>query len=172
MSDKVIRLPSGHFRIARVAYFSDLRRSDSPVIPIGVVAEVVMRGVRAIGAALRPSLTEAELKSMGPWMRESLANPMDFLWPKLREALDSTAPGDALEVFSSSYASSLSVLAPQPLDVPKQWLLAKDVGQLEELIRKRLPVTLTEQYFDFLFPPRDNGEVVEPRVEEAVRKAA
>jgi hypothetical protein len=62
------------------------------------------------------------------------------------------------------------VLAPECLEVPRQWLIERDIDRLVELVRDRMRVTLTDAYFDFLFPPRDGIE--DPSVEEDVRKEA
>ena len=84
---------SRHFRLARIVYFSDLRHSDSPIVPIGVVAEVTLDGLCGIGTALRPSLDESELNQLGPWMRDALRNPHDTLWPQMVNALTTARPG-------------------------------------------------------------------------------
>jgi hypothetical protein len=172
MIDRITRFPSGHFRLARILYFTDLRHSDSLIIPIGVVAEVALDRLCGIGAALRPSLDESELSQLGPWMREALSSPYDALWPEMEKALKASAPGSALQVFSELHRSSLSVLAPLALDVPKQWLLERDPDRLQGIVSKRLDVTLTEQYYELLFPPRTDAAQLPPRVVEELRQAA
>jgi hypothetical protein len=172
MNDRILRFPSGHFSLARIVYFTDLRRSDSPIVPIGVVAEVTLNGLTGIGTALRPTLDDSELHQVGPWMREALRDPMRSLWPEMEKALITAPSGTALQVFSALHQSSLSVLSPQALDVPKQWLLERDYDALKSLVSARLNVTLTEQYYELLFPPRGDVDQQKPRVAEEVRMAA
>jgi hypothetical protein len=129
-------------------------------------------GLLGIGTALRPSLNEAELKQLGPWMRDALKSPVDTLWPQMENALMTAPPGFALQEFSALHHTSLSVLAPQALDVPKQWLVEPDMDRLVQIVRERVITTLTEQYYELLFPPRIEIAQQRPCVEEDVRKAA
>lgn len=167
----VSRLPTGRLRISRVVYFTNLQRTDTLEIPVGVVAEVTLSTLRGIGTAFRPSFNADELALMGPLMKDILATPSDTLWPEFLEIFEGSAPGSALDLFASRHASSLSILSPAPFDVPRQWLLERDAARLEEIVRDRMKVILTDEYFKFLFPPRNDGPTVdEPTVEEAVAK--
>lgn len=167
----VSRLPTGQLRIARVVYFTNLQRTDTLEIPVGVIGEVNLNSLRAIGTAFRPSFNADELALMGPVMRKILSRPSDVLWPEFRGIFKDCKPGLALDLFAQQHAASLSVLAPSPLDIPRQWLLERDVDRLEEIVRDRMKVTLTDEYFKFLFPPRDDGPTVDdPTVEEEVRQ--
>jgi hypothetical protein len=38
--------------------------------------------------------------------------------------------------------------------VPKQWLVEPDMDRLVQIVRERVITTLTEQYYELLFPPR------------------
>jgi hypothetical protein len=71
----------------------------------------------------------------------------------------------------ASYSSSLSILAPVTLDVPRQWLFIHEPQRLRSIVEDRLRVTLTDEYFKFLFPPRE-AEPGEPSIEEEMREAA
>jgi hypothetical protein len=167
----VSRLPTGRLRISRIIYFTNLQRTDSREIVVGVAGEVTLTSLRAIGTALRPSFSADELGLMGSFMRKFLASPTDALWPEIVEIFKDSEPGAALSLFASRHASSLSVLEPAPLDVPRQWLLERDPVRLEKIVRDRLKVILTDEYFKLLFPPRDDGPTVdEPDVEEVITK--
>jgi len=167
----ISRLPTGRLRISRVVYFTDLQHTDSREIPIGIVSEVMLSSLQGVGTALRPNFSDAELGLMGPFMRDVLANPTRTLWPEVVEIFQNTEPGSTLDVLAQRHASSLSVLAPTPLEVPRRWLLERDTARLAEIVRERMKVTLTDEYFKFLFPPRDDGPMAEePVVEERVTK--
>lgn len=169
----VSRLPTGRLRISRVVYFTNLQRTDSLEIPVGVVGEVTLSNLRAIGTALRPSFNADELALMGPFMKDYLVKPTAALWPEIVDIFENSAPGATLDLFARRHASSLSVLAPALVDVPRQWLLERDADRLSQIVRDRMKVILTDEYFKFLFPPRDDGPSVDdPTVEEKVRKVA
>jgi hypothetical protein len=108
-TERVMRFPTGQLRISRIVYFTDLIHSDTREISIGVVAEVTLPSLRAIGTALRPSLSEIEMGLMGSIAREILAEPMRGLWPSMEWAFGNSASGQALELLASRYASSISV---------------------------------------------------------------
>jgi hypothetical protein len=166
----VSRLPTGRLRISRVVYFTDLQRTDSREIPVGVVGEVTLSSLRGVGSAFRPNFSEGELSLMGPFMKDFLAKPTQALWPEFLKIFESGEPSSsALDLFARRHASSLSVLAPEPVDVPRQWLLERDGARLVKIVRERMKVVLTDEYFKFLFPPRNDGPTAdEPTVEEAV----
>jgi hypothetical protein len=66
----------------------------------------------------------------------------------------------------------LSVLAPFNLEVPRQWLLERDSEKLSQLVRERMKVTLIDEYYSFLFPPRGGPDIDDPTVEEKVTRLA
>lgn len=168
MADAIMRFPTGMLRVSRIVYFTDLQHADSRELPIGVTAEVALPHLHAIGTALRPGFHEGDLELMGPTMRDLLRKPMDFLWPQMLEALNTTAPGRALEKLGERFHTSLSVFAPSTLDIPRQWLLAPDDEKLWPLVNNRLRIIMEDEYYKFLFPPRDG--IDEPSVE--ARQAA
>jgi len=164
----VSRIPMGQLRISRVIYFTNLQRTDSLEIPVGVVGEVTLSSLRAVATALRPTFNPEELGLMGPLMRDFLADPRKALWPEIVKIFEHTNPGEALDLFASRHTSSLSVLAPGPHEVPRQWLLERDTDRLSDLVREGMKAILTDEYFKFLFPPRDDGAVAWPTIEEKV----
>jgi hypothetical protein len=169
---EVSRFPTGRLRVSRIIYFSDLQHMDSREIPVGVVGEVTLPTLRAIGTALRPNFGQAELAIMGPMMREILSRPMDALWPEMVEVFEKGEPGRALDLFAARHCSSLSVLSPAQLEVPRQWLLEKDNEKLAHVVKERMKVTLNDEYFSFLFPPRDGPGVDDPSIKEKVTRIA
>lgn len=157
----VMRLPTGRLRVSRIVYFSDLQHSDTREIPVGVIAEATLTTLRAIGAALRPAFMAEEAALMGPIMRDLLKDPMEALWPEILEALKNAEPGRAIEQLSAKHTGSLSVLAPMTIEVPRQWLLERDEQKLRTLVSDRISVTLTDEYFKLLFPPRGGNDGVD-----------
>lgn len=169
----VSRFPTGRLRISRVVYFTNLQRTDSLEIPVGIVGEVTLSSIRAIGTAFRPIFSAGELELMGPLMKGFLANPTNALWPEIVGIFEDSEPGMALDLFAQRHTSSLSVLAPAPFDVPRQWLFERDAERLKEIVSDRLKVILTDEYFKFIFPPRNDGPTVDdPTVEEKVAPVA
>src|SRR5882672_5838134 len=100
------RFPTGRLRLSRIVYFSDLQHMDSREVPVGVVGEVTLPSLRAIGTALRPSFSAQELALMGPLLREILSSPIAKLWPEMVEVFESGKPGCALDLFAARHASS------------------------------------------------------------------
>lgn len=169
--ETVLRLPTGQLRVSRIVYFTDLIHSDTRELPVGVVAEVTLPLLQGIGTALRPEFSKAELAMMGPTARSMLSNAMGSLWPVMKRELEASEPGGALARLMARYSSSISVLAPFTVDVPRQWLIKRDRAELRTLVRDRLRVTLIDEYFKLLFPPREDG-VTDPAVEEQMKGAA
>jgi hypothetical protein len=172
VTNTVVRLPTGQLRVSRIVYFTDLLHADTREIPIGVVAEVTLPSLRGIGTALRPSLGEHDAALMGPAARKMLADPMAALWPAMTQALATTTAGRALDELCSHYASSISIMQPTPLDVPRQWLMETDQAKLTDLVRARMLVALTDEYWRFLFPPRADVVSDPPETNEEITKAA
>lgn len=167
----VLRLPTGQLRVSRIVYFTDLIHSDSRELPVGVVAEVSLPSLRGISTALRPMFAKVDLEAMGPTARSILENPVEGLWPSMKQTFETSKPGAALARLTESYSSSISILAPFTLEVPRQWLLKRNPVELKALVRDRLKVVVTDEYFKFLFPPREN-ELTDPTVEQEMRAAA
>jgi hypothetical protein len=169
MVDAITRLPTGRLRLSRIVYFTDLQHTDSRELPIGVVAEVLLPSLHAIGTALRPGFSGAEMSMIGRMMRDSLAKPIDFLWPEILDAFKTSEPGRALDRFAARHSSSLAVLAPVQIETPRQWLVTTDEEKLLHLVKSRMQVTLVDQYFELMFPPRE--DVSEPNVRELAEAA-
>jgi hypothetical protein len=164
----VNRFPTGRLRVSRVLYLTNLQRTDSLEIPVGIVGEATLPTLRAIASAFRPTFDAGELKLVGPLMRDVLKNPSAALWPEIVEIFEKSEPGIALDEFAQRHTSSLSVLAPEPIDVPRQWLLERSEDRLSEIVSDRMKTILTDEYFKLLFPPRDDSAVQPPRFEEKV----
>jgi hypothetical protein len=166
--DNIIQLPTGRLRIARVVYFTDLLHSDTRELHVGIIAEVSLPEVWGIGTALRQGFSEAELSLMGPTAREILTDPTEYLWPIVRNAFTASPPGQTLDHLLARYASSISILAPENLEVPRKWLVgAADM----ESVEKRFRVTLEDEYYKFLFPSRDDDAAAEPIFEDEIKAA-
>jgi hypothetical protein len=170
MAASLSRIPSATLILSRIVYFTDMQHLDSHEIPVGVAAEATLDGLCAIGVALRPGFTSAELSEMGPSARQLLAKPIATLWPELKTIFKRAAPGQALARFGQHHTSSLSIFSPISLPVPRQWVLA-DETKREEVVLSRLKVTLVDSYYELLFPPRSEA-VDEPAIEEAIQTAA
>ena len=171
MASAVTRFPTGRLRLSRIVVFSDLQHADSHEIHIGVVAEVVLPTLRAIGTAVRSELPPHEQKLLGPILRRHMEKPIEHLWPEILEVFKGSAPGQALESLAERHASSLSVLAPRKLEVPRQWLIEKDEKRLSSLVKARIKVSLIDAYFELLFPPRGSN-IAEPATKERVARLA
>jgi hypothetical protein len=164
-------MPTGKLILSRIIYFTDMQHSDSHEIPIGVAAEAKLDGLCAIGVALRPSFTEAELANIGPIARGLLTSPVSSLWPELKSIFETAEPGCALMEFGQRHTGSLSVFAPTPLAVPRQWLLQTDQKKLKSAVIESMKATMIEAYYEQLFPSRI-GVVEDPAVADAFHRAA
>ena len=171
MPASVIRMPTGKLILSRIVYLTDMQHSDSREIPIGVAAEATLDRLCAIGVALRPGFSKLELADMGPIARRLLEKPISTLWPELKSIFEKSAPGCALTEFGERHTGSLSVFAPESLQVPRQWLLQSDPKKLEIAVIDRMKVAMIDAYYEQLFPSRI-GKVEDPTVKEAFHKAA
>jgi hypothetical protein len=172
VSENVMKMPIGRFRLSRIIYLTDMQHSDSHEIPIGIVGEATLDRLRAIGIAVRPHFADAEFAAMGPIARKRLKRPMDALWPELKAIFDNSnsGAGSVLDEFASRHFGSLSVFAPADVKVPRHWLLENDDKKLKASVAERMKVTLIDSYYELFFPPR--SPVEDPSFEEAVRRAA
>jgi hypothetical protein len=99
-----------------------LQHSSGLEIPIGVIAELNIGQVQALGLISRAKLSETETNMIGRVLRPKLVNPFDFLEDQFNWAFLETPPGEALAQLSRRYSESLFFAPPR-----------------EEKIRKALP---------------------------------
>jgi hypothetical protein len=166
MTETKARRLQGKLRLSRIAYFTDLARSEVWMIPVGVVAEVTLPEAHGISTALRRSFSDFELGQMAPTVRGMLGSPMDHFWPVMQAALTDAPRGVALDTLLGQYTSALSILPPDTPELPGQWMIPCDAQRVKEQMR----VVVTDAYFRFLFSLRD--DVADPAIAEDIRGAA
>jgi hypothetical protein len=84
---QITRLPTGQIRVSRIIYITDMLRSDTREIPVGVIGEITLPTLLGIGTAIRPAFTDIELSLMGPTARAIVTAPREKLWPSVKESL-------------------------------------------------------------------------------------
>ena len=167
MPDVELTKPAVQLRRSRIVYLTDLVHSDSREIKLGIITEVLLPDLRGVCACLPSELPDDQLTKIGPMARNVLERPMDGLWPIIHEAFKSS-PGKALEALSARFMGSISILAPEPLELPKKWLLPRPANEIEEMVRKELPPLTEAEYFAFLFPA--STDIKDPDAREDVTR--
>jgi hypothetical protein len=107
------RILRGQLSMSRITYNCDLQQASGNVIPLGVIAELTLENVRALGLMARVQLEPDETAQVGELMREKLRTPFDLLKSQFDWAWESTESGHALAELSNRFTAALSVSTPE-----------------------------------------------------------
>ena len=99
--------------LSRISYYCDLQRESGVVIPLGVMAEVTIGGVRGLGLIARTRVLDDELQAIGLMLRDKISNPFEFLRLEFEWAWANTESGRALSVFAQRHTDSLFFSPPK-----------------------------------------------------------
>lgn len=179
MTASITKFPSGSFRLSRIVYIEDLQLADARAIPLGAIAEIVLPAARGLAMTARSHLDNGDLREIGPLMRERLAKPFDYLEPEFLRAWSEAPKGGALDLLLSENSSSLSMLEPRRLEIPKRWLVAEGAS-LATLVRPPLAAAADEEFFDMILedlfvevgPPAPEDTALSEHREDTLKFAA
>ena len=94
-------------RFSAITFHTDVGRSDSAVIPIGVMAEIyVPKRVYAVGLIARTDLSSDELQFASELVKPLVAKPFKYLSAQFEKAWRTLAPGEVLAHLTAGHAYS------------------------------------------------------------------
>ena len=136
-------------RAARVVYYTDMTRSNSRVIPLGIFCEITLPHGLGLGLKARSALSEEEAAALAPIFRGPLSNPFNFLAAEFDLAWGNGA--SALDFLARKHAAALSVLAPYQPTAERSWY------QGEPEVRAKLENAVDREFAALLatIPPAD-----------------
>jgi hypothetical protein len=110
-------------RVARVVYCTDLTRSGSRVIPLGIFGEIrLSHGYMGLGLKARSALSAAEMALIAPIFKTALANPFSYLAAEFDLAwAHADSRNSALDFLTMKHTAALSVLAPSQPAIERAW---------------------------------------------------
>jgi hypothetical protein len=109
----MMAIERGRLSLSRITYICDLRQASASIIPLGVMAEIVIGRVRALGLIARTRLEPNEAERVGRILRPQLETPFEFLKKELDWAFASAPRGCALAELSQRFSESLLFETPR-----------------------------------------------------------
>jgi hypothetical protein len=150
--------------VSRIVYRTDLTRTDSLVIPLGVMAEITMEGLRGLGIVARTELLSHEAERVSRLIRSVLEHPFEYLKKEFDWAITRTEPGKALQSLASRHIASFLFQPPTshllrdvtdaavpPTKLLETLRIARDhefellLAETHGEVRRTLPVSALEQ---------------------------
>jgi hypothetical protein len=135
-------------RFSTITFYSDMSKVAAPVIPIGIMAEILLPHLWGVGLIARIELSADEMALVSELPKQLVAKPFDYLAREFNEAWKA-GPGGALDYVTSKYeCSALHFNLPQQSDVPLQFIT--DMSQstvpiLRTAVRAYLGTILDDQ---------------------------
>jgi hypothetical protein len=119
-------------RTLEISYMCDLGRTDGKVIPLGVMSDLLVRGVYGLGLVARESLTTTEMEAVGRLIREDLKSPFHYLVPVFEEVYNSTLSAEAFVELPKRHALSLCFrpLKNEDVEVPRSVIVNGEARRL------------------------------------------
>jgi hypothetical protein len=153
------KAPPGILRYSAVTFHVDMTKPEAVVIPIGVMAEISLPTVYALGLIARTELSINELELVSELAKPLVAKPFKYLALQFEEAWNKLAPGAALDYLAEKHAySALHFSVPE--DSP--FYLPAEPG-LKQSIRMNLGVILDDQMMKLLRPKNESTHVPQPQ---------
>jgi hypothetical protein len=150
--EKAAAAPPHTLRFSTITFHVDMSKATAPIIPVGIMAEILLPRLYGLGMVARIELSTDELARVSELPKPLVTRPFDYLALQFKEAWIKAAPGGgALDYVSGKYEySAFHFGVPQPLDVPLQFF--SDVSQsnaatLKAVVRDRLGTILDDQMF-------------------------
>jgi hypothetical protein len=104
--------------VSDIQFYCELDRPGGLIIPLGVMAEIVVPGIRGLGLIARTELHDEETAAVGELGRRLVERPFDFLSKEFDDVWEHAAPGEALRVLSVRHPHSLHFAVPVAKEVP------------------------------------------------------
>lgn len=119
MADNIMAIELGRLSLSRITYRCDLQQDSGHPIPLGVIAEMTIGRVRALGLIARVDLSREEAGAIGRLIRPKLSKPFDFLLEEFKWAFSETRPGEALSRLADRFSESLQFDPPHSEEMRK-----------------------------------------------------
>src|SRR5712672_3169149 len=84
-------------RILTISYRCDMSRTDGPVIPLGILADMKAGDSYAMLLVARTSLGKDEAARIGELIRAEISTPFTYLESIFDEVIRASSPGEAFE---------------------------------------------------------------------------
>jgi hypothetical protein len=121
VANNVMAILHGRLSLSRITYFCDLQKATSPIIPLGVIAEIQMGHFRALGLIARDELYKAEIEMVGQLIRTKLSTPFTFLKDEFDWSFEKMKEGfDPIAGLAQRYSDALFVAPPRIESVRKE----------------------------------------------------
>jgi hypothetical protein len=154
-------------RYSAITFHLDMTKRDASVIPIGVMAEIYLPTVYALGLIARTELDTEELAQVSELAKPLVTKPFEYLADQFEKAWKTVTPGEALNHLATQHAySALHFSVPQPLS------LYLPAAAPRAMVRMNLGSALEDQMQRLLAPPAIPQTQVGPQEELFLLKAA
>ena len=127
MTDNVATIVNGQIHLSRITYNCDLRQGTGDVLPLGVIAEVTLGPVRALGLIARTELDDDEAVLIGNLWRDRLRKPFELLKVEFDWAWANAGAGEALGALSNRHTESLLIASPERTSLRKAFNSAQEI---------------------------------------------
>ena len=105
-------------RYSAITFHTDMTKRDATVIPIGIMAEIYLPTVYALGLIARTELDTEELAQVSELAKPLVTKPFEYLADQFEKAWKTVTPGEALNHLAAHHAySALHFSVPQPLSL-------------------------------------------------------
>jgi len=139
-------------RFSTITFYTDMSKANAPVIPLGIMTEILLPSLHGLGMVARVELSGSELAGLSELPKQILTKPFDYLAIEFNEAW-MKAPGGALDYVSAKHAySALHFGMPQRLlEVPLQFASPSIAPTLKTVVRQFLGSVLDDQMFRLIY---------------------
>jgi hypothetical protein len=154
-------------RYCSIMFHTDMTKPNASIIPIGVMAEISLPTVYALGLIARTELTTTELSLVTELAKTLVVKPFKYLAAQFEEAWGPLAPGAALDYLAEKHAyTALHFSVPEH----STFYLAAEPA-LKTTIRMNLGVILDDQMRKLLHSKNEPDLLPQPQEELLQLKA-
>lgn len=137
-----VETPVGVLRYSAITFHVDMTKPGALVIPIGVMAEISLPSLYALGLIARTELSAYELEFASELSKPLVSKPFKYLAAQFENAWDTLTPGTALNYLAEKHAySALHFSLPER----SAFYVAAAPAALKTSIRMNLGLTLDDQ---------------------------
>ena len=136
---------AGSLTVSSIEFHCDLSRKDGLILPLGVMAEITVPGMRGLGLVSRTELDQDEIAALGEMSRRLIERPFHFLSQEFEDAWEHATPGGALQFLSAKHRHSLHFALPSNEQVPMTLTGGEVSPTARNAVRNYLGQLLEEQ---------------------------
>lgn len=127
MTENVATIVDGQLHLSRITYNCDLRQGTGDVLPLGVIAEIALGPVRALGLIARTELDDDESQQIGSLWRGRLTRPFELLKVEFDWAWANAGAGKALGALANRHSESLLIGTPRSTPLRKAFNSGQEI---------------------------------------------